>query len=454
MTAEKLPLYDLFTRLQQAGLPLGIDQYQLVLKAVQAGFGQPNRVALARLCSAVWVKSPEEQQTFDYWFEQVMNEPRAGERGSEGDSELQAKPHKLSRLGYSVALGGILLLNLGLLRSCSSIEANRAETITTTPVEAVTPTETATTAQTEGIDFEGTPEETVIEVIDSEPANPILGVLFIGALIGGFGLLAWVRQRWVRENTLLLPVQLTQQMADEIQIARLVRASKTKARGAGGAVLSGDDYSPLTRRQMKQSWRRLRRLVREGAPTELDIKATIRAIGRQGGLLAPVFVPRRRNRSELVLLIDLEGSMVPFHALSKRLTETARQGGGLHQVTVYYFHNCPTKHLYRDPARIEAISLQEVVRHLRQQTGVLIFSDAGAACGRWNPERVELTAEFLDELRQGVRYVAWLNPMPHQRWRGTTAGDIARLVPMFEFSRWGLEAAIGVLRGKSARGGR
>ena len=44
--------------------------------------------------------------------------------------------------------------------------------------------------------------------------------------------------------------------------------------------------------------------------------------------------------------------------------------------------------------------------------------------------------------------MAWLNPMPQERWAGTTAEAIAQQVPMFEFNRAGLEQAIGALRGQ------
>jgi uncharacterized protein with von Willebrand factor type A (vWA) domain len=59
-----------------------------------------------------------------------------------------------------------------------------------------------------------------------------------------------------------------------------------------------------------------------------------------------------------------------------------------------------------------------------------------------------MTKNFIDQFRQRVRYIAWLNPMPQKRWDGTTAGLVARLVPMFEVSRRGLQDAIDVLRGR------
>lgn len=101
------------------------------------------------------------------------------------------------------------------------------------------------------------------------------------------------------------------------------------------------EYFPVTRRQMKQNWRYLRRPVREGIPTELDIEATVNQIGQQGVLLEPVLLPPRINQSELLLLIDQDGSMVPFHSLSRRLAETAVRGGRLGKAGIYYFHNCP-----------------------------------------------------------------------------------------------------------------
>ena len=79
---------------------------------------------------------------------------------------------------------------------------------------------------------------------------------------------------------------------------------------------------------------------------------------------------------------------------------------------------------------------------------MLIFSDAGAARGGYSEERYELTKKFLAQIKQRVRYIAWLNPMPRKRWANTTAADITRLVPMFEVSRRGLQDAIGVLRGR------
>ena len=77
MNIDELPLLELFTRLRQAGLPLGVTEYQLVLKALETGNGIADREALGRLCCTLWVKSDEDKLLFNYHFEQVMAEDEA-----------------------------------------------------------------------------------------------------------------------------------------------------------------------------------------------------------------------------------------------------------------------------------------------------------------------------------------------------------------------------------------
>ena len=45
VVVKNLPLLDLFTRLREAGLPLGLQEYEWLLSALQAGFGLPNEAA-------------------------------------------------------------------------------------------------------------------------------------------------------------------------------------------------------------------------------------------------------------------------------------------------------------------------------------------------------------------------------------------------------------------------
>ena len=361
---DELPLIELFSQLREAGFPLGIGEYKLLLEALQKGFGTSDRTSLYRLCKTLWVKSAEDKRLFDYHFELIVKESQEA---------IPAIPEKPAN---------------------SAPETEDSDIIETAPI------------------------------LTEETSRPIISAP---------------------------PPELVKAIEDEVQAAKAVMQATNKYEAISDRqFILTSEYFPVTRRQMKQSWRYLRRPVREGPPVELDVEATVNQIGRQGILLSPVLVPRRVNRSQLLLLIDRDGSMVPFHDLSHRLAETAVRGGRLGNAGIYYFQNCPVEYLYHDPYQLEGEKIDRLLANLRpEKSAMLIFSDAGAARGGYSEERVELTAAFLQQIKTKVRYVAWLNPMPESRWEGTTAGKVARLVPMFEMARRGLQDAIGLLRGKS-----
>ena len=344
-------LLDLFSRLREAGLPLGIEQYLLLLRALQGGFGL-DRPALKRLCKMLWVKSAEDDRIFEDCFERLVPAPEP--------QEIEVK----------------------------------------SPEPELSPS-------------------TAPPVVESIP-----------------------------KPELPLSSELALEIDDEVQVAKsALRINQEKDISDSRFILTGE-YFPVTQRQMKQIWRYLRRPIRSGPPVELDLEATVARVGREGIFLAPVLVPQRVNRAELLLLLDRDGSMVPFHGLSQRLAETAVRGGRLGRAEIYYFHNCVLDYLYSDPYRQNAELVSNLLPRLGRGTAALIFSDAGAARGGYNGQRFELTENFLNKLKERSRYIAWLNPMPSSRWQGTTAGEIARLVPMFELSRRGLQDAVNILRGR------
>jgi uncharacterized protein len=396
------PLFELFTRLRQAGLPLGIDEYQLLVQALQAGFGLPDRVALVRLCKTLWIKSIDEERIFDYHFEQVMAKMDIDETFSSSSQLLSDQPESTSKEPFYKGLwNGIRRI---FQAHSPGIPPATTPSESTSKSSAITPTSTTS--------------------VSTSLAT--------------------------RTSNLTTTPDLILKIEDEVQVAKAV--SLATARNGDSTYdyfVQTDEYFPITRRQMKQSWRYLRRPVREGPPVELDIETTVNEIGRLGMLLEPAFVPRRINQAELLLLIDQGGSMVPFHSLSRRLAETALRGGRLGKTNIYYFHNCPVEYLYHDPAHQEAKLIEDILDGLHySRGGVLIFSDAGAARGSFSLERVEMTKAFLDRLKQKNRYLVWLNPMPRSRWPGTTAGELMYLIPMFDVSRQGLDNAISVLRGR------
>jgi uncharacterized protein len=489
-----LPLLDLFTKLRAAGLTLGVDDYQAVLRALQGGYGLADRVALARVCRLLWVRSPDEQQLFDHYFQQILGEPKpeitdeAEIRAilqtvttgnpkpiSLGKEIIRSIPHSSFRafgyglllLGLSFGLGTMILSFVSLTVPLPSFRKPYP-----LPTTQLTLEKKAQLEQWKKKDDQDRLEQVKKQIEQSnlkrqinQTFSLVVGILVVGSFVTGcFWFLRAFLQRSPKPRSPLeeianpppAPVsppkiapQVLHDFNDEVAIAQALRQTAPGGRSHTVAL----DYLPVTQRQLKQSWRYLRQLVREGVAIELDIEATTRQIARCGLLLEPVFVPPRQNRTELLLLVDQEGSMVAFRSLAERLTETAARGGRLGKMGIFYFRNCPIGSLYHDPLHLEAEPVADVLAQLRRdRTVVLIFSDAGAARGGFNRDRVDVTADFLAQLQSQVRRVVWLNPMPQARWAGTTAAEIARSVPMFEATRQGIEGAIAGLRGKYASG--
>ena len=473
VAVDEIPLLDLFTRLKDAGLPLGVGEYQLALQALQAGFGLTDRESLARLCRTLWIKSSDETRIFEYHFEQLfpsldfsngsasdssvadksLSPKKASPDVSHRNNEKSFFKHWLTKWGIALTVAtGVAVTTL-----ISRIPSQPPDTPSSTPLPSQSLPTTPTTHESP---LSEKKTGATVSDYDFSLIFFIVGayilLLICVFVVDRIGVAERAKRQTHDEDAfpesfltspeVVLSSELIRELPDEIQVARTLRQFGNSLESL---INASADYLPATQRQMKQSWRYLRHFAREGLAVELDVDATVRQIGRQGMLLHPVLLPRRINQVELLLLIDRDGSMGPFHSFSERLVEAAVQGGRLGKANVYYFHNCPTEYLYLDPVHQDAVLIEDVVSQLRpSRTVVLILSDAGAARGGFNPRRRRLTKKIVNQLQQQVRYIAWLNPLPRSRWASTTAGAISEFVPMFEINRQGLDAAIDALRGR------
>ncbi len=211
-------------------------------------------------------------------------------------------------------------------------------------------------------------------------------------------------------------------------------------------------YWPVSRRFMIYGWRYLRRPIPDGPKDVLDIQTTVEKAAQQGFFIAPVYRRRERNHAHLILLLDQGGSMTPFHRYVRDVVETAQHESTIKQVDTFYFHDVPADSVYLDPHLTKTVLLEDhVLKRCSSGTSVLIVSDAGAARGHRQLDRIRLTTEFLSRLKQHTMLIAWLNPMPMKRWEGTSAQIIAHLIPMSEMNLDGFSMAIDNLRGQSPR---
>ena len=237
---------------------------------------------------------------------------------------------------------------------------------------------------------------------------------------------------------------------------------------------------PVTHREIGQAWRRLRRPIRSGPPVELDVDATVQRRSRIGVATPPVIVPRRRNVARLLLLIDRQGSMAPYHPFIEHVTSSILDAGWLERVDIYYFHDVPAQgadqsvmprddlfprldgilsairpltdgYVYEDPGCTRPIAVLDVLGTISSVDHAVLISDVGAARGRYDPVRLLDTLAFLKGLRERTARHVYLNPVPSSEWAGSTAEQLARHSPMFPLDREGMYRAVNVLRGQPVR---
>ncbi|MBK8988211.1 MAG: hypothetical protein IPM39_19450 [Chloroflexi bacterium] len=210
----------------------------------------------------------------------------------------------------------------------------------------------------------------------------------------------------------------------------------------------------VTERQLIRPWLLARRLRRYGPRTELDLAATIARYARVGRLVEPQFRPGLKNRLTLLTLVDYGGSMLPFRPLvNTLLNHLWALRGRFHQVLFYYFHDYPSPFLYRypdedwdsseppdllDPMLTNAVSTADLTINLQFDGSVLIISDGGAANQTYEERRYQTFERLVRDLYAETPRLAWLNPLPANRWPGSTADRIKDLLPMYVIDADGL----------------
>jgi uncharacterized protein with von Willebrand factor type A (vWA) domain len=214
------------------------------------------------------------------------------------------------------------------------------------------------------------------------------------------------------------------------------------------------DYSrtaPLSRAQIGEALKRLRRLVPEGPRDVVSVDGTIYQTMRNAGEIEIVFDRRLTDRLKILLLIDNGGwSMDPYVETVRTLFHYARSQ--FKDLSIRYFHNTVGDRVWADPARRSRPEAVEDLARRDPETRLIFVGDASMA-----PEELlaidgSIMAEYrqkqpsierLKTLAAAFRHAAWLNPMSAALWdHGETIGMIRKVFPMFELNLEGLEKAV------------
>jgi uncharacterized protein with von Willebrand factor type A (vWA) domain len=183
--------------------------------------------------------------------------------------------------------------------------------------------------------------------------------------------------------------------------------------------------SLVSARDLAVVWRRLRRLVRSGPATEIDVEVTLRRQSRDGVLTAVALRPQRRNTARLLLLIDVSPSMAPWQGFLDNLAASLPLSR-LRHAEAFYFANVPQAAVFRSGGLDDPVELDGAFFAARRGAALLVVSDAGAARARFSRGRLSASRAFLHRAAADLAPIVWLNPLPPARWPRTTAQALAR----------------------------
>jgi hypothetical protein len=215
----------------------------------------------------------------------------------------------------------------------------------------------------------------------------------------------------------------------------------------------------LDLRQWKVALRKLRRLARDGLETELDLEETIDETCRNAGEIELVFRAPRKNNVRLLLLMDVGGTMDPYFEPMSRLLTALHEEHGLRELRAFYFHNCVYDRVYRTAQleRRESLATGELFRQLDPRWKVMIVGDGAMhpaelleAYGSIDPRNEVPTpgVRWLERIGDFFERVVWLNPDRPASWDSTqTTKLLRRMFPMFHLSVDGLSEAVAALVG-------
>ena len=212
----------------------------------------------------------------------------------------------------------------------------------------------------------------------------------------------------------------------------------------------------LDTRQMGVALRKLRRLARQEGPHELDIDATIDTTAKEGGEIELVFAPPRSNKTKLLLLMDVGGSMDPHSVLSERLFSAAHAASHFKTFESYYFHNCIYEHVYTDMERYTGIRTDELLKKLDATWSVMIIGDAwmspyelthAGGSIYFGHHNADSGIVWLKRLKERCPNSVWLNPEPKRIWDSDSIFLVRQIFSMYPFTLDGLSESISDLKG-------
>lgn len=205
-------------------------------------------------------------------------------------------------------------------------------------------------------------------------------------------------------------------------------------------------FLPLVDRKVSLSFRFLRNMVPVVDKEEIDIDSTLNVFLKKGFVSEFITKKQLRNQFYLTVLLDYGGSMEPFHSIIEELLQSISQADV--QLNLYYFFNSPENGIFLDKGMLNLLEEGKFFSSILETSSIIILSDAGAARGSKNSAKIKDLLNWFYKFKQNGIPIVWINPVPKDRWSGTSAENISKEVRMFDLEEKGIDRIVNLLLGK------
>lgn len=213
--------------------------------------------------------------------------------------------------------------------------------------------------------------------------------------------------------------------------------------------------------ELGEALRHLKHLRPAGPRDVVNIEKSIAATCKNAGEIEIIFDRALRDRLRIILMMDNGGwSMDPYVEVCTTLFAYARSN--FKELSTYYFHNCVYDRVWEDPMRVrKPVKTLEFVKK-DPETRLIIVGDASMAPYEllapdgsiyYNDFQTRPGIHWLKFLSETFPHAVWLNPKRKESWEWTegdvTISHVRKVLPMFDLTLEGLEAAVQKLKSKT-----
>ncbi|MFA6448693.1 MAG: VWA domain-containing protein [bacterium] len=209
----------------------------------------------------------------------------------------------------------------------------------------------------------------------------------------------------------------------------------------------------LDTRQIRVALSKLRTLLPVGPEDELDIDTTVDKTCRNAGELEISWMRGKKNKIKLLLLMDVGGSMEPYHWAVSKLFSAAKSQ--IKDMKSFYFHNCIYQDLWKDIERNDNLATPDFLKQFENDYKIIFVGDASMAPSELLDANGAIDYFYRNEepgiwwmyrLMMKFPGIVWLNPMRKRTFQSSVSGHIiAKMFPMFELTLDGLDDAMKTL---------